>query len=205
MLPVASGFEEVLPGVLRWSAFSPHHKVELTSNLVRAGAEWFLFDPIPLDDAARERLLRIAPVSAIVLTNANHERDSAEWRERTGATVFAPRGTLVEIPQAEPLPDGRVPWRGWELLPLDGGALGETAFRLCERPLVVFGDAMFHLPEYGLDVLPAKYCLDNGRLREQLRALCAEAFDTALFAHGTPLPHAASQQIAARLQRSAQD
>ena len=198
-MPTATAFEEIFRGAFRWSAFSPHHKVELSSNLVRAGGRWFLFDPIPLCDDVRARLLALAPVSAIVLTNANHARDSARWQKLTGATLHVPRQMAAEVPAAEPLPVGRTHWRGWELEPLDGGAPGETAFRLRESSLVVLGDAMFHLPKHGLDVLPEKYSRDHLGLRRQLRAFCADPFDCALFAHGSPLRHDASQQMARKL------
>lgn len=47
---------EILPGVFRWAAFSPHHKVELAAHAVCDDRTLLVFDPIPLADEAMSRL-----------------------------------------------------------------------------------------------------------------------------------------------------
>lgn len=201
MLPEAHDFTEPFPGIVRWQVFSPAHKVELTTHAVHTPSGWILFDPIPLAENWRSQFLARAGIRAIVLTNTNHERDAAAWRHATHAPIHVPQRDGFELPDLQLLPAASTAtrWHDWELIPLDGGAPGETAFRWRERSLVIFGDAVFNLPDYGLNVLPEKYCRDHATLRAQLRELCREPFAHACFAHGDPLTQNASQQILSRL------
>jgi len=215
-LPVATTVAEILPGVFRWAAFSPHHKVELAAHAVAVDGALVVFDPIPLVDAAMSRLLcgpeartfeSVAPnvqpsppasetlaggpecppprPCRIILTNENHERDAARWRQILKAPVWSAADPSGGLPQ------------GWEALPLPGGAPGETACFHAPLSLMVFGDAVVNLPERGLELLPAKYCTDPAELRRSLGRL--PRFERALFAHGQPLLAAASGRIAALL------
>jgi glyoxylase-like metal-dependent hydrolase (beta-lactamase superfamily II) len=199
MQPEATAAVEWLPGLFRWQAFSPAHKVELTAHAVRSPFGLFVFDPIPLAETARRQLLAHTGLRAIVLTNANHERAAAAWRNATHAPIYATQHDGLELSEVQLLPAPPARWHEWEIIAFDGGAPGEISFRWRERSLVVFGDAIFNLPKYGLDVLPEKYCRAHGKLREQLRELCNDPFDLALFAHGDPLTQNASQQILSRL------
>ena len=177
----ADRITEPCPGIRIWSAFSPEHKVDLGSSAVLTAEGWWIFDPIPIDpDQSGPAFDRVA---GVLLTNANHERDSARWCDRFGCRRWA-------APDAVGLPDGIERWSGpdpfpgWILVPLSGGASGETAFLRPERSLLVVGDALVNLPERGLEVLPDKYCTDPIRLRQSLRQL--PVADLILTAHGTP-------------------
>ncbi|MCW5558698.1 MAG: hypothetical protein KIT22_12815, partial [Verrucomicrobiae bacterium] len=75
LIPAAGPFE-ILPGVFRWSADSPAHKVELSSHAVRDPGRLLIFDPIPL---ARSLDLPGRDEGVILLTNENHLRDAAAW------------------------------------------------------------------------------------------------------------------------------
>jgi glyoxylase-like metal-dependent hydrolase (beta-lactamase superfamily II) len=197
MLPAAPSIEPVLPGVLRWAAFSAEHKVELTSHAVVREGRLFVFDPIPLAASARAELERCGRPFAIVLTNENHERATAEWRERWQVPVWAAPGAALSLPGVLRLPVEQGMWESWRVHDLQGGAGGEIAVRWAEESLVVFGDAVFNLPRHGFDLLPEKYCRDVRLLRERLRCLVGEPFERALFAHGAPLLGGASARVAA--------
>lgn len=202
-LPVATTVAEILPGVFRWAAYSPHHKVELAAHAVAGEGGLLVFDPIPLVDEEMSRLWgrpgvqifqsaephgREGPPSRpcrIILTNENHERDVARWRQLLNASVWSAADPSGGLPQ------------GWEAVPLPGGAPGETACFHAPLSLMVFGDAVVNLPERGLELLPAKYCADPAELRRSLGRL--PRFEHAVFAHGQPLLSAGSGRIAALL------
>lgn len=196
----ATQAEEWIPGVWRWSAFSPEHRVELTSHAVRrADGAWVVFDPIPLDPtsiAIPDDMLR---PESIVLTNGNHLRDTLGWISRFPSTVWIPPGMDGLLPGARPILPQSSPDRHWQVEPLAGGGPGELALRIPELDLVVLGDAIVHLAGRPLEVLPDKYCSDPAALRRALHELVARPFERALFAHGNPLPSAASRRIATLL------
>ncbi len=178
----ADHVDEPFPGLRTWSAFSPEHRVDLGSTAVLTPEGWWVFDPIPIaPDASGPRFDQVA---GLLLTNANHERDSARWCDRFGCRRWA-------APEAGGLPGGVARWTGpdpfpgWILIPLPGGAPGETAFFRPDRSLLVVGDALVNLPGRGLEVLPDKYCADPVELRRSLRRL--PSVDRILPAHGAPI------------------
>ena len=178
----ADRIDEQHPGIRTWSAFSPEHRVDLGSSAVLTPEGWWVFDPIPIAAGAPDP--GFDRVAGILLTNANHERDSARWSDRFGCRRWA-------APEAGGLPEGVARWTGddpfpgWILIPLPGGATGETAFLRSDRSLLVVGDALVNLPGRGLEVLPDRYCTDPARLRRALKRL--PTVDRILPAHGTPI------------------
>ncbi len=195
----ASLISEILPGVHRWSAFSPEHKVELTSHSVWDGRSLLVFDPIPLTAEVSDGCPTPWAPDAVVLTNENHERDAVRWRERYPLAIWAAPEALLSLSGIRRWDPTRPPFAGWEIVPLPGGAGGETAWFHAVKSLVVFGDAVVNLPGRGLEVLPAKYCRDQPSLRASLRTLLQRPFENAVFAHGDPLLGEASARIAAML------
>jgi len=197
----ATEVQEILPGVFRWECFSPEHKVELTSHAVMAEDQLYIFDPIPLAAEPMRRFLDKQKVAAIFLTNENHERAAAAWREQTQAPIWAEVKADISLSGVQRWKVGVKHFGPWEVSSLEGGAGGEAAFRWRERSLVVLGDAIFSLPKYGFDVLPEKYCEDQSALRKSLRRLVEESFETALFAHGAPILAGASARISELVMR----
>jgi len=169
--------------------------VELTSHAVLAEGQLYIFDPIELATAPMQRLLAGRQVAAIVLTNENHERAYTAWRECTKAPVWMSSEMSINVADAHRWDVRSAKFGPWEITALLGGAGSETAFRWRERSLVVLGDAIFNLPNYGFKLLPEKYCQNQAKLRETLLQLTEEPFETALFAHGAPILKGASARI----------
>lgn len=184
------------PDCLRWSVYSPAHKVELMSHAVRGrDGRYLVFDPIPLRESEWSRCSLAGLVSAIVLTNGNHERAAGAWRLRLGCPVIGPAAVAWDLEGIQAAP-AELPG-GWRAVPLPGGAPGETAWRLDSSGLVVFGDAVVNLAGRGLELLPAKYCTDPTELRKSLELLTRPGFERALFAHGDPIGERACERVLA--------
>jgi len=182
--------ETVRPDVYRWSAYSPAHRVELTSHAVRTSTGIVIFDPLPMTAPQMDSLVAHSRPT-IVLTNGNHTRAAALWHERFRAPIHAPADVALEF-RIEYLVTRRGASRArfpgdWETILLPGGAPGETAFFLASQSLMVFGDAVVQLPGRGLELLPDKYCENPAQLRASLAGLLNRAFTTALMAHGNPV------------------
>lgn len=196
---IAEKFEKALSGVFRWEAYSPSHKVELTSHAVAVEGKIYFFDPILLLSGRLEEIAKHGEPAAVILTNTNHSRSCREVASRWRIGVWMQsiediEGIAADFPirliePAQPL------WRHWKVHPLPGGAPGETAFFLPSKSLMVFGDAIVNLVGRGLEMLPDKYCQDAAKLRENLRQLVQIPFDNAIMAHGVPLIGQASEKI----------
>jgi glyoxylase-like metal-dependent hydrolase (beta-lactamase superfamily II) len=189
-----------MPGVWRWWAFSPEHRVELMSHAVRCSdASWVVFDPIPIEPRTGGLPGDVLSPKSIVLTNGNHLRDTLRWLARFPSALWIPPGIEEPVPGALRLTDGASPDPAWTVEPLAGGGPGELALRIPERDLVVFGDAVVHLAGRPLELLPDKYCSNPADLRRALRQLLTRPFARALFAHGDPMASLASDRIATLL------
>ncbi len=196
---VAEKFDEVLPGVFRWEAYSPSHKVELTSHAVAVDGKIYFFDPILLQSDRLKEIAKHGEPAAVILTNTNHSRSCREVASHWGIGVWMQsiqdiEDIAAEFPVCliEPM---QLLWRHWEVHPLSGGASGETAFFLPSKSLMVYGDAIVNLVGRGLEMLPEKYCQDAGKLRENLQQLVQIPFDNAIMAHGVPIAGQASGKI----------
>lgn len=191
----ATRVEAIAPGIYRWAAHSPQHRVELTSHGVWHKHEFHIFDPIPVTTEALHSFPPVTP-SSIILTNGNHERAAAGWRERFGIPVYTRMPELLGHSWIRRLVPGAWPLVDWSILDLSGGAEGETAFVLGAASLAVFGDAVVNLADRQLELLPDKYCSDPPRLRKALTAMLSNCcFENALVAHGAELIGEADARI----------
>ncbi len=198
--PIARHIIEVRPGIFRWEAHSPRHKVALTSHAFLTAAGLFIFDPIRVSEAVLSELAAKHPRHHLVLSNVNHTRDARWWSERVRSSVTM-RGVPSEIQdgiEIKALDPSSAIWQGWRMQPIEGGPQWETAFHPPETDAWIFGDALVNLQERGLEVLPEKYCLNQELLRKSLGALVdadSHPFKRAFFAHGLPLLEGAREQI----------
>ncbi len=193
LLPTAREITQLFPGVWQWSAYSSHHKVELTSHAVNTSEGVVIVDPIPLDEEQRIKFEPIVAPQAVILTNANHLRSATQWVDRKSIYAFPSsltreHGLVVIERQPSQL-------FGLTIIPLEGGPAGEIALFDSDKKLLIVGDALVNLPNRGLEILPAKYCNDDGMLRNSLCRLLAFNFDVLLCSHGNPILTAAKTRL----------
>lgn len=186
-LPIAKSLQEVRDGVLVWEAFSPHHKVELTSSAIVVDGNLYVFDPIPLMEEPLRSLEAKGRPRAVILTNENHFRNSDDLRIRWKIPVLAGHGANFEGQPTNWLRPGEDSYDGFRLFRLEGGAGGELAFFHPHLRTLIVGDVLFNLPGHGFGVLPGRYCTDRPKLLQQLRKLPTLDFDLLLMAHGQPI------------------
>ncbi len=178
-----------------WKLYVDRVKVDCTSTLLRAADGWTVFDPLDIAEEDLSPILGGESVSRIILTSENHQRDSVALATRWNCPILAPVEARPELVADQWYAAGDVLPGGLRVIPLSGGALGESA--LLGGGVLVVGDAMIHLKEF--DILPDKYCLDPARLRHSLAALLAEDFSTLCFAHGLPLEEQPRERLRALL------
>ncbi len=196
--PVAASAQEVAPGLLHWSAFSPEVKTELTCAAYRGPDGWVVVDPVQLSGGAwEEETGGEAPVAAF-LTSGNHARAAAWYRERYGVAVHASAEAAADAGLGSDFVPAEGTAHGLAAIPLPGAAAGETAFLSAEGYLFL-GDAVINLEGDGLALLPKKYCRSEAENRASLRKLLDYDFSIVSFAHGTPLRSRAKERLRALL------
>jgi hypothetical protein len=183
--------DQVLPGVIRWTATHPKIGVEVSSHWVpEAGA---VIDPLlPPEqglDAFRER----AP-DRVLLSNRHHLRHSERFAEEFGAAILCSKPGLHEFeqgPEVEGFDFGEEVAPGIEALEVgaicpDEAALliGHAGALLIADGVMRYGEEMSFVPDGLLGDAPEGV---KRALRQAYSRLLERDFDSLLFAHGNPI------------------
>lgn len=190
-------FSCVSPAFAIWHTYSPAVKADLFSTAFLAGNELTIVDPVALPAKLRAELDSLGPIANIVVTNANHLRDTLTFSR--SAAIFAPSQLNGEITDNRPLSDGlRV--GQLQAIKIDGAADGEFAlYHSGEGGTLIVGDALINFEPHGFVLLPKKYCTDQKRMIRSLRGLLDFDFNRVFFAHGNPIMTGARQRLASLL------
>jgi hypothetical protein len=199
-MATATEITETVKGVWTWHAFEESIRTELFSTAVVSEEGLVIIDPVDASPSVLNRLGRLGPTVAIILTNGNHSRAAVRFRERFSAPVFSHAEAVGELtlPVDGTLRMDRRVGGSLEVIEFQGAGMGEIAL-LNTNGWIHFGDAVINLEDTGLGVLPPKECIDAKLLEVSLKALPALSFHGATFAHGTPIITDAHARICAIL------
>jgi hypothetical protein len=202
MDPLAD-FKTLPHGVFSWQGYEKDVKCDLTSTALESDGELLFVDPVALTDEALERLIAGRTPGAILLTNANHQRDSLVLRQRLDIPIIASALAKTEVSADLWIEGSEEPTvRGLRAIPLPGAGVGEMAFyRLGPEPVLVIGDAVIHLPPEGLRYLPEKYCMSAAQAVASVATLGGLPVGAIHFAHGEPLLRDAGVSLRAMIAR----
>lgn len=190
----------ITPALLEWSVYSAQAKCTLTSHAWSHEGKVVLIDPVATGASATSALQQLGSPVLIIATNANHDRDILQWKQRLQIPVAASAHAVKGLGfKPEVILESCPVIHGLKPLALEGGALGEHALYSAEQKLLIVGDALVHLPETGLAPLPDKYCTDPTRLHRSLAALAELDFETLAFAHGEAIVSSARARVQAAL------
>ena len=194
--------EEIIPGVLHWTAFHEDIGQEVHSYGVTGLGPVALIDPmVPAEGLGWFR--RQARPEHIYLTNRLHYRGSGQfvkafectvWCHKAGLHEFGPRESVRGFEHGEELPGG--------VLALKVGALcpEETALLIPAGPgALALGDAVIREDEH-LEFVPDSLMgNDPGAVKRGLKAALAklleQRFDCLLLAHGQPFVEGGKQAL----------
>jgi glyoxylase-like metal-dependent hydrolase (beta-lactamase superfamily II) len=195
---------EVVPGVYEWSWFSDEKQLNFNGHLVIEGSDRVLIDPPPMIEADRADIERRGGVTAIVLTNRDHVRESAACQRSYGAPVWVPAADTAWIDvrfdrtyeDATRVPGGLVVIR----VP-DSKSPGESALWSAGKRALIVGDAVIGKPPGALGMLPDDKFADPAKARAGLRVLLDARYDydAVLVGDGVSIPtggHAVLERLA---------
>jgi hypothetical protein len=84
-----SDFDRITLNIAIWHVYDSAVKSELYSTCLTTPDSSYLIDPIPLRSEALGELIGSSRVAAIIVTNSNDHRDSAEFGKQFWVPVFA--------------------------------------------------------------------------------------------------------------------
>jgi len=192
--------KEIAPGIFHWSTMHPKIKFEVSSYL-------FADEAVVLDPMAPPEGWQTLPGSPkhVVLTNRHHYRDSAEFTERFGCTVWCVDKGLHEFKAGEKVE----PFKHGETLP--GGFVALEIGVLCPDETALYhpraggviacADGVVRMGDGPLGFVPDAYLGDDpatvkAGLRGAYGRLLDREFEHLLLAHGVPLSGNARSALA---------
>lgn len=194
--PPEPEFAKLRPGLWIWHAHDCSVKTDLFSTAIAARDGVYLVDPIPLADADLAALVQNSHISAIIVTNANHQREALDYSDRFSVPVLGHPETLAAIKPTRSNDIHTVISKAeFEVIEIEGVVAGEIALYHRAMGALIVGDALINLEPYGFTFLPRKYCLDQNQMRCSLRKLLSLSIDRILFGHGPPILSGASARL----------
>jgi glyoxylase-like metal-dependent hydrolase (beta-lactamase superfamily II) len=184
---------EVVPGVYEWSWFSDEKRITFNGHLVIEGSDRVLIDPPSMTEADRVEIERRGGVTAIVLTNRDHVRESAACQRSYGAPVWVPAADTawIDVPFDRTYVDaGRVPGGLVAIRVPDSKSPGESALWSAGKRVLIVGDAVIGKPPGALGMLPDDKFADPAKARAGLRVLLDARYDydAVLVGDGASIP-----------------
>jgi glyoxylase-like metal-dependent hydrolase (beta-lactamase superfamily II) len=195
---------QLADGAYCWSSFSPEKNFNFNGHILRTASGTIIVDPVPFsaDDLSYLEAAGLKP-DALVITNRNHLRASAEVRERWKIPTV--------LHEAEAAGAGLVPDKtvkdgdmvhGLLCVHLPGKSPGEIALYWPERRLFLLGDALI-APQGRLKTVPVEKQDDPAALKRSLELLRTYDFDHLLVGDGDPLLGDAKTAVVAFLNKGA--
>ncbi len=195
MKPV-DDWQQVRDGLYFWQGYDPSVKVDLSCCALRVGEKLVLVDPIPLARQPLKLLKSEGEPTAIVLTNGNHARASAGYKEQFAIPIYAHVEARGEVAADHWLEDGATLFDELAVIHIPGAAPGEIAIHSpAHGGIVMVGDALINLEPLGFTFLPDKYCTDAKRMKQSLQKLLQFEFEVLTFAHGLPIASNAKRRL----------
>jgi glyoxylase-like metal-dependent hydrolase (beta-lactamase superfamily II) len=180
-------FARISSSYALWHTYDRKLKAELFSTALVAGNELTVIDPIALPPAHQRELKSLGPVARIVITNANHARNTATFAQSCSAPIFAPLELRAELPLSHSLQDD-LAIGAFRIIRIEGAADGEFAlYHPDDAGTLIVGDALINFDPHGFTFLPRKYCTDQKQMIRSLRKLLDLNFARIFFAHGNPI------------------
>ena len=194
----------ILPGVATWSWFSEEKQINFNGHLLDIGEHRILVDPPPLSDPDLTQLTNAGQVDYILLTNRDHARESATYKDALNTRVYVPH---LDAPEMSVIPDKTfvdgelLPGGIWIVQLSDQKSPGESALFLQQgRGILIVGDALLGKPEGSVSMLPAEKYVDPAKAREGLRRLLKYNFDSLLVGDGISILVGAKAVVAQALE-----
>jgi glyoxylase-like metal-dependent hydrolase (beta-lactamase superfamily II) len=193
----AAVVKEIVRDVQTWSVFSERKGYAFNGYAVSTEEGTVLVDPPDPGEDGWATVDLFEPFAGVWLTNRNHSRAAAAFRERYGLTVWAHEADAGRLEAgADRTLAGAMTIAGViEVVPVPGKSPGEVAFHLPRSAALIVGDLVIGVPPGGLSTYPDEVIDDRAELQRSAARLLDYDFDALLLCDGQPLPSGGKQKL----------
>ena len=189
--------KEIVRDVQTWSVFSDRKGYAFNGYAVSTEDGTVLIDP---PDPGVDGWLTVdllEPFAGVWLTNRNHSRAAAAFRERYGLTVWAHEADAdrLEAGADRTLAGDTTIAGDIEIVPVPGKSPGEIAFHLPRSGALIVGDLVIGVPAGELSTYPGEVIDDRAELLGSAARLLDYDFDALLLCDGQPLPSGGKDKL----------
>jgi glyoxylase-like metal-dependent hydrolase (beta-lactamase superfamily II) len=195
---------EIVSDVQTWSVFSPEKGYPFNGFAISTEGGTVVIDPPDPGEDGWDTVDLLEPFAGVWVTNRNHSRAAASFRERYGLTVWAHEADAERL---EAGADGTL--RGGETIAGEievvhspGKSPGEVAFHLPRSRALVVGDVVIGVPPGELSTYPDEVVEDREQLNRSAARLLEYDFDALLLCDGESLPAGGRQKLGEFVERT---
>jgi len=195
---------EIVPDVQMWSVFQPDKGYAFNGFAVATEDGTILIDPPEPTEDGWGAVDLLAPFAGVWITNRNHSRAAAAFRDRYGVTVHAHEadaGRLEAGADQTVRGDERLPG-DVQLIHVPGKSPGEIAFHVPRSRALIVGDVVIGVPAGELSTYPEKVIDDMEQLHRSAARLLDYDFDALLLCDGEPITKGGKQTLQEFVARS---
>ena len=187
----------IVRDVQTWSVFSDRKGYAVNGCAVSTEDGTVLVDPPDPGEDGWLTVDLLEPFAGVWLTNRNHSRAAAAFRERYGLTVWAHEADADGLEAgADRTVAGHTTIAGAiEVVPVPGKSPGEIAFHLPRSGALIVGDLVIGIPAGELSTYPDAVIDDKAELHRSAAALLDYDFDALLLCDGQPLPFGGKDKL----------
>jgi glyoxylase-like metal-dependent hydrolase (beta-lactamase superfamily II) len=189
----------VTEGVWMWSVYSEEKALDFNGYLIQTGPnESIIVDPPCAGPEVLDGMTPLPDPRLIIITNRDHERAAADFKQRFGIPVAAPEldAPLMEIHPDRTYRDGEGFSGGWRAIHLENQkSPGESALYNPDRKLLVLGDVLIGKPFQQLSMLPDDKYADPQAALRGLQRLAGLDVEGVLVCDGDPVFRCAADML----------
>jgi glyoxylase-like metal-dependent hydrolase (beta-lactamase superfamily II) len=188
---------QILSGIHTWSVFSEQKGFDFNGYAIETPAGTVVIDPPDPGRDGWEALDALAPYEGVYVTNRNHSRSAAAFRERYGAPVrmHEDDAERAEVDVDETLSGDEILAEELTVVHAPGKSPGEIAFHVPARRAAVVGDLVIGVPPGELSTYPDEVIRDRAALQSSAAKLAELEFDALLLCDGHPLERGGRQKL----------
>jgi glyoxylase-like metal-dependent hydrolase (beta-lactamase superfamily II) len=198
---------EIVPDVQIWSVFVPDKGYAFNGYAVSTEDGTLLIDPPEPAEDGWGAVDLLEPFAGVWITNRNHSRAAAAFRERYGVEVWAHEADAERLEAGADRTargDERLPGEV-QLVHVPGKSPGEIAFHLPRSRALVVGDVVIGVPAGELSTYPDKVIDDKEQLHRSAARLLEYDFDALLLCDGEPIPSGGKQKLQEFVEKASGD